>query len=165
MLVNLGSGSIGVVLTLVLTGWWSWRDRREARTAIELQEINNYLDRTNELSRVLAIDIEFSDELSNRSEHTDETVVAHHFLRFIQQTEQSYVRLASTVKDEYVLRQASRCIYVVGRFETLIRRGEGTNEERAVQLNEFSKLVTKTYGTCNRKISKHIVAKYGPDWA
>ena len=165
VLVNLGSGSIGVVVTLALTGWWNWRDRRETRTAIELQEINNYLDRTNELTRILSLDVEFVDKATAATLDIDTTAEAHSFLRFFHQTEQSYVRLASSVKDEYVLKQAHECINAVGQFQALISRNEGTEQEQVERINTFVAMVTRTYATCNRNISKHIVAKHGPAWA
>lgn len=43
ILVNLGSGGIGVAITLALTGYWNWRDRKATQSIIERNAIVEYV--------------------------------------------------------------------------------------------------------------------------
>lgn len=49
------SGSVGVVITLLLTGWWNWSERKATNAKVEQQALFNFARLLNELAR----DLEF----------------------------------------------------------------------------------------------------------
>lgn len=165
ILSNLASGSIGVLVTLALTGWWNWRDRRETRQALELQEIFSYIQDTNEIMRSLAIDVEFATEETSGNHE----IGGHALLRTFQQTEERYVRLASIISDQEIIRIARGCLDTVGQFHSAIVHsppGKNANTRENVEfLNHKTTVITRAYSAGNRKISKRVVKLHGPEWA
>lgn len=160
------SGGFGVAITLVLTGLWNWRDQKRTRHAIELQEIFDYIHNTNDIVRGLVVEVEF--ETKEQAGDVKDRAGMHAIVRALHLAEESYVRLASLVSDEDVIKIANKNLKKLHEFSLLVQAldSEQLPEEEAIGiLNKELTSVTRSYAAGNRRISKRVVELNGPGWA
>lgn len=119
ILVNLGSGSIGVVVTLALTGFWNWRHRRQTRLTLEknaivtyakaAQEEVNWLWKHNSLISLANFDKEPDTQLNHISEFLDKI---HHLIIL-------NLELNTVVADKEVGSSLAECTKELTKFTRL----------------------------------------------
>lgn len=160
ILLNLGSGGIGVAITLVLTGFWNWRDRRTTRRSLEVEAILNYVRQTATITHELN---------SSHARHEDaegfNSVKPHEVVSRLVKLDFLHSELRLSVKDSEIREIARQNVIVTykvldwfHREHTIIEKIDPLPHEATAKLSaeEVALLSPEERDQYLRKIQKSI---------
>lgn len=118
ILLNMGSGSIGVLVTLALTGWWGWRERRRIRRFQEFDVIVNYVK---EMEREAMEFVAFKAILEERNQHDDGEKIVKKFVEYWALVINGQTEILSRVSDPYVRFYIKEIVTVTENYFTVTK--------------------------------------------
>lgn len=130
VLVNLGSGGIGVLITLALTGFWNWRDRRETRGLIERDAIVTFVNRTTDITTSLWAEFDFEKLMAAKENSVERRRLTAGVIGQLQRLNLLNSELKTVVKHDAVDVLLDECTGEVAIFYGLF--GLGPEEDRTI---------------------------------
>ncbi|MGO1967817.1 hypothetical protein [Corynebacterium casei] len=131
VLINLSSGSIGVIVTLLLTGWWNWRDRRDSKRLLIRTELVRYVRETTELTSELWAQFDHAALMDTEAGSVSRKQHSLDDLGKLARLIIMSLEIKSITDDAYVLKKINECVSEVSKFYKHFGFGLGRQREDA----------------------------------